>query len=167
MMQMTPEDQAKLDEYIASLERGSGKRERIAQLIMEADPEKKMREDLAPIREDVHAGLGRLDSVTGAPTRQALSEMMAGDKPGSVSRVADTVGKYPTTAPSWEDLAGQAGVENETVKKGVGLIGPFLEPNIPFGAAFGMASAIVGCVSGNERAAGAVIENRKPSDRYC
>lgn len=137
--ELSPDEEAKLIDYLTNVD---PKRRRIAEMLSMENMQERQDQDLAPIREGMHSGLKKLDSVTGAPTRKAISELLAGDKPGSVGRVVDQFGKDPETAPTWEGLAGEAGVEDETIKKGVGIVGPFLEPNLPLGPMAGMAKKI-------------------------
>lgn len=141
--ELSPEEKAKLIDY---LENPDPRRARMAKLLSFDDIQEQQNRDLAPLREAMNVGLKKVDSVTGAPTRRAIYEILASkptdDAAGPVGRVIDQFGADPDTAPTWPQIAEEAGVENETIKKGVGLIGPFLEPNIPFGSAAGMARKI-------------------------
>lgn len=94
-----------------------------------------------PVRRATLSALAGIDSVTGAPFRRTMSELISGDKPGAVGRVLSQFGNSKD-APTWEDLASQAGIENETIQKVVGVLGPFLEPNLPLGTAMGMAKKV-------------------------
>ena len=76
-----------------------------------------------------------MQSVTSAPLRRGIAELLAGDSPGAIGRTLEQFGKDPETAPGWEELAGQAGVEDEPLKKTIGTMGDFLEPDgFPGGA---------------------------------
>jgi hypothetical protein len=143
MTELSPEDEKKLAAYADRLDEGDPRRAKLAELIA-TTPEAMQRrqdEDLEPVRKAGSYALKKIDQVTGAPTRKLIAEMQAGDEPGSVGRVVEQFGKDPDTAPTWPEIAKEAGA-GETLQKAAGLVGPFLEPHPPIGVAFGMAKKI-------------------------
>lgn len=141
---MRSTDEPKRPVPLSAVEQPS--QDKVASLIDNDAITERQNRDLAPLREGILAGLNKLDSVTGAPARQAISQILgtkSTDPAGPpIRKVIDQFGADPATAPTWPQLAGQAGIENETIQKAVGLLGPFLEPNVPIGSVAAMAKRV-------------------------
>lgn len=75
---------------------------------------------------ETYSPIDVLQSYSTAPTRKALSEMLAGQS--GTEGFASQFGKDPQTAPQWVDLVGEAGVEDPYLATALATALDVLEP---------------------------------------